>query len=328
LPLKEKFGIPLVVTLHNYGLICPVLTLTKDGEQCQSILTNKCVSCGRKVYGAKSLLVYLFLRLNKSRLKQVDKFVAISNYQRSVYSKYLGLNETDIAVIPNSIDSEKFSRSKYNSEKTRREFEKLGVDRGTNKIIHISALSGVKLSSITGIINATPKIIKKFPRTQVLIVGNGKYFDNVARLAGKVNQRLKKQAITMAGFVKCDDMPKIMSLADIVIGVGRVALEAMACEKPVIIAGTSVGPFGGNYGGIVTKSNVDELRAHNFSGRNSFEKTTPDKIAEDCIRLLEDREYRLSLGSFGREYVKQEHNIRKAVQKVEAVYLDVIKGSK
>lgn len=331
LPLREKFGIPIVVTLHNYGLMCPIMTLTKDGEQCQSVLTNKCVSCGARAQlsAAKSLLVYLFLRLNKSRLKQVDKFVAISPYQRRVYSKYLGLNETDIAVIPNSVDVQKFSSTKYNSENTRREFEKkLGVHHDTNKIIHISRLAHEKLNSIEGIVNATPKIAKKFPHTQVLIVGNGEYFDRVARLARKVNQRLKKQAIIMTGSVKDDDMPKIMSLADIVIGVGRVALEAMACGKPVVIAGTLVGPFGGNYAGIVTKSNVDELRAHNFSGRNSFEKTTPDKIVEDCIGLLEDAEYRLSLGSFGREYVEQEHDIRIVVRKVEAVYLDVIRGNK
>jgi glycosyltransferase involved in cell wall biosynthesis len=328
LALRKEFGIPLVVTLHSYGLICPVMTLTKDGEQCQSVLTSKCVGCGREVYGAKSLLVYSLLKLNRSRLKHVDRFVAISDYQRSVYSKHLGFKETDIVVIPNSIDFERFSQSEDDSEKTRREFEKLGVDHDSYKIIHISAVSRAKLSSIVGIIYATPKIIEKFPFTQVLIVGNGGYFDKVASLVRKVNQKLEKQAIIMTGFVKNDDMPKTMSLADIVVGVGRVALEAMACGKPVVIAGTSVGPFGGNYGGIVTKSNVDELRAHNFSGRNSAVRTTPDKIAEDCMKLLENREYRLSVGKFGKHYVEKEHNLEKEVRRVEAMYLDVIGGSK
>jgi len=328
LPLKEKLGIPVVVTLHNYGLLCPVLTLTKDGKQCQHVLTNKCVRCGVRVYGGKSFPVYLFLRLNKSRLKRVDKFIAISQYQKSVFARETGLNETGIVVIPNSVDCEKFSLSKSANEKTKRELDKLGLNHCANRIVHISSLNANKLSSIKGIINAAPKIVEKFPHTQILIVGDGGLFNDVARLARRVNQRLRKQVIIMTGFVKNDDMPKIMSFADIVIGVGRGALEAMACGKPVVIAGTSIGPFGGNYGGVVTKCNVNELSAHNFSGRNSFEKTTPEKIAQDCMGLLEDEEYRSSLGIFGRKYVEQEHDIRKAVQKLEDVYNDVTTRSK
>ncbi len=328
LPLKEKLGIPVVVTLHNYGLLCPVLTLTKNEKQCQNILTNNCIGCGARVYGKKSFLVYLFLKLNKSRLKQVDKFIAINQYQKNVFTKQTGLDESDVVVIPNSIDCEKFSLIKLADERTKRELEKLGLDFRANKIVHIGSLNANKLSSIEGIISATPKIIDKFPHTQVLIVGDGERFNYVAELAERVNQQLRKQVVIMIGYVKNDDMPKMMGVADIVIGVGRVALEAMACGKPVIIAGTSIGPLGGNYAGIAGKSNLYELAAHNFSGRNSSEKTTSEKLAEDCIALLEDEEYRSSSSIFGMKYVEREHDIRKAIRKLEDVYHEVIMRNK
>lgn len=318
--LKERLGIPVVVTLHNFGLICPILTLTRDKKQCQNVLTSKCAGCGARVYGKKSFLVYLLLKLNKSKLKQVDKFIAINEYQKVVFTKQTGLNEKDIVVIPNSIDCEKFSLTKLADERIKKELEKLGFDFHASKIAHIGSLNANKMSSIEGIINATPKIVEKFPHTQVLIVGGGEGFSQVAELAKRANQELGRQVVIMTGFVKNDDMPKMIGVADIVIGVGRAALEAMACGKPVIVAGTSIGPFGGNYGGIAGQSNVCELAAHNFSGRNSTEKTMPEKMAEDCIRLLEDEEYRLSLSIFGREYVQREHDIRKAIRRLEEVY--------
>jgi hypothetical protein len=46
------------------------------------------------------------------------------------------------------------------------------------------------------------------------------------------------------------------------------------------------------------------------------------------MKLLEDREYRLSVGNFGKDYVEKEHNMEKEVRRVEAMYLDVIGGSK
>jgi hypothetical protein len=102
----------------------------------------------------------------------------------------------------------------------------------------------------------------------------------------------------------------------------------MACKKAVIVAGTSIGPFGGNYGGIIRESNVNELSVHNFSGRNSVKKTTAEKMAQDCLCLLENKKYRSSLGFFGQKFVKQEHDISKAIQKLENVYQDVIERGK
>jgi glycosyltransferase involved in cell wall biosynthesis len=94
----------------------------------------------------------------------------------------------------------------------------------------------------------------------------------------------------------------------------------MACAKPVVIAGDTVGPFGGNFGGIVTPNNVNALRSHNFTGRNSTERTTAPKIAEACIRLLGDQESSRCLGDFGRKYVEREHDIEKKAKDIVRLY--------
>ena len=229
-----------------------------------------------------------------------------------------------ISGIPNSIDCQKFSLTKYDNLKKRDELKKTGFNSDAKVVAHVSSLNANKLSSLEGILDAAPKIVEAVPSAQILIVGDGGLFEKVAERANSINQRQGKKLFILLGFVKNDDMPKIIGLVDIVIGVGRVALEAMACKKPVIVAGTSIGPYGGNYGGIVRESNVIELSAHNFSGRNSFEKTTATRMARDCIRLLEDQECMFALGIFGRKYVEQEHDINKTIQKLEGVYQEVI----
>jgi glycosyltransferase involved in cell wall biosynthesis len=324
LPLRKKMGIPIVVTLHNFGLLCPILTLTRGDNFCQDVLTSKCISCGTRVYGRKSFLVYLLLRLSKSKLKQIDKFIAISPHQSKVFVEQAGLDKRKSVVIPNSVDTAQFSSVKHLNEKTKMELEKLGVDQSAVKIVHVSSLNSNKVSSIEAIVNSAPIIVERFPHVQILIVGDGPLLKHVTELAEKANQQLGKRVVVMTGFVKNDEMPAMMSISDIVVGVGRVAVEAMACGKPVIIAGTSVGPFGGNYGGIVTQYNVNELSDHNFSGRNSREKVTPEKIAKDCIRLLEDGNYRLAVGISGREYVERNRDTNEVVQRVEEVYRDTI----
>ena len=159
------------------------------------------------------------------------------------------------------------------------------------------------------------------------MVGDGPLIDYVKQLAKNINERLGKSVIVITGFVKNNEMPRIVMYADIIVGVGRVALEGMACGKPVVIAGTSVGPYGGNYGGIVTELTVDELSTHNFSGRNSHDTTSPEKIANDCIQLLNDERYRSILGRFGREYVERQHDMKEVIQKVDETYHSVILGS-
>lgn len=102
LPLKKNLKVPIVTTLHDYGLICPKTTLLKDGSVCDKPFTSKCLACGRDHYGAlKSFTIYFATKLNKRLLTSVDKFIAVSSFVKQVHLKYLGLGDDVITVIPN-----------------------------------------------------------------------------------------------------------------------------------------------------------------------------------------------------------------------------------
>lgn len=321
LPVKKKFNIPLVVTLHNYCFFCPSFMLRKN---CKIPLTKNCIRCAKWQYGfLKSFLVYFALKNNFSKLKYVDKFIAINPFKKRVFLKYLCLKKEDIVIIPNPINIETFSPYIDMNDKRRYE-KKFGINPDMDKIVYAGTLRPSKFDAFVSTINAVPEIVEKFPNTIMLLVGEGEFLNYVKDISKRINQRLNRTAIIPTGGMRSEEMPIILNLADIVIGVGRVALEAMACAKPVIIAGSIVGLSGGNYGGLVTPNNVNELWTHNFSGRNSLERTSPENIAQECLRLLADEKYRASIGKFARTYIRK-YDVRKIAKQVETVYYDVIR---
>jgi glycosyltransferase involved in cell wall biosynthesis len=86
LPLKNKYDIPLVVTLHAYWAICPTSNLRRGNVLCDRPLSKDCISCSRGSYGvAKCLAVYLATKLNMSKLKLVDKFIAVKMSTQNIW---------------------------------------------------------------------------------------------------------------------------------------------------------------------------------------------------------------------------------------------------
>ena len=94
-------GVPVVYTVHDYGLICQLRTLQRyDGASCSGPRGNPCVRCGAASTGwARSLLVAPATTLGRRRLR-VDAFIAVSTTVRRAVRPYL---DGPIEVIPNFV---------------------------------------------------------------------------------------------------------------------------------------------------------------------------------------------------------------------------------
>jgi len=236
---------------------------------------------------------------------RIKKIIAVSQETRQYLISNCGVNEKKIVVIPNGVDLEVFRPSVHKKDLKR------------NEILYVSGI--YHFSSVISLISATPQIAQRVSNIKVIIVGRGHKLDEVTKLAKKINDQLGNETIVVAGTQSKDVMPRIMSSADVVIALGRAALEAMACGKPVIIAGRT------GFGGIVTRNNINQLKTYNFSGRNSSERTTSTRMAESVLKLLTSKKHRESLGFFGREMVEREFDIRKIAGQIENVYLSAVR---
>lgn len=115
LPLKSKFNIPVVATVHHYGFICPRQDLFFKGrEVCSQPFTHACYACCAEQYGlTKSVIASTYVKKNRRQLLEIDKFLAVSSFVRDVHIRYLNIPSGRISVIPNFCDAAPEEGSDY-----------------------------------------------------------------------------------------------------------------------------------------------------------------------------------------------------------------------
>lgn len=222
-----------------------------------------------------------------------------------------------IIVIPNGIDLEQFNPKNVDSFPVERE---LGLKGEDLKIIYISRLMGARGEIALRLIEAMPEIARVFPAVNLVIVGEGDKYEIIKQQAAEYNLKSQQNKVIVTGARL--DTPVFMNMADVAVGVGRVALEAMAMEKPVIIAGEA------GFMGILGPENFKMAMKHNFSGRGANKKTDAQNIAEAIKTLLMDAELRKKLGAFGRQEVARYFSIETMTDEVLKVYHQVIEEDK
>lgn len=108
----KKAGVPVVMTVHNFRLICPTGLFMRDGGPCEECLVRGnewgCVkhNCEQSLlksvgYAARNAVA----RLRRHYLECVDSFACITDFQRRKLVE-AGYPAEKIVVIPNSMDAE------------------------------------------------------------------------------------------------------------------------------------------------------------------------------------------------------------------------------
>jgi glycosyltransferase involved in cell wall biosynthesis len=240
------------------------------------------------------------------------RVIAVSEDVRTHLINNFRVSPNKIFVIPNGIDLEKFN-PQVDSAPVEKQ---LGFGPDHMRIVYISRLMGARGEIALRLIEALPDIEGEFPGIKLAVVGEGDKFDEICRQADQYNARRDDQGVVVTGARL--DTPVLMKMADVAVGVGRVALEAMAMEKPVIIAGEA------GFMGVLTPENFERARRHNFSGRGSDRRTDAKNMAEAVKHLLRNQDLRRELGAFGRGAVSQNFSIEIMTDEILKVYHQVI----
>jgi glycosyltransferase involved in cell wall biosynthesis len=291
IPLKKRFNIPIVTTLHDYGLICPKRTLMKTGYAlCDEPYTSKCVSCGKTVYGPlKSLLAYQSVKLNKNKLKLVDMFIAVSSFVKEVYSKHLSLSDKEIVMIPNFCNKDEIKSS--NELKEAVKFPK-------DFILFVGRLSPIK--GVDVLIEACKRTKLK---TNLVLIGAGEDY----HCKDTKNITIIKNApheIVMEACRKC----KFMVIPSLGLeACPTVALEAMSFRKAIIA------------------SNVGGLKEIIIDGQTGFLVPPGDskRLARTIDQLLQNPILTEKLGEKGFRRFLQNYDSKVVVPRIERIYANL-----
>jgi lipopolysaccharide heptosyltransferase II len=190
--------------------------------------------------------------------------------------------------------------------------QELGLLPGAPRVVHVSRFSHSKAPVALAAIEAMEALQRSVPGVELVVVGQGPEERAVAVAAERTNVRLGRKAVFALG--GRGDIPRILSLGDAVIGTASVALEAMACGKPVVAAGK------GGYFGIVRPGNLDEADTSCFADHVEVGEVTPGALEKDLAALLSDPGQARALGEFGRAEAETRYSVSRLTRDVEALY--------
>lgn len=205
-----------------------------------------------------------------------------------------------ITVVPNFVDCNVYNRSADPSLRGR------FAEPDESVLIHISNFRPLK--RIDDVIAIFAKVRQRC-RSKLLMVGDGPERPKAEWLAA--NLGISGDVLFLG---KQNDMAQLLSMADILLfpseneSFGLVALEAMACEVPVIAS---------NVGGI------PEVVEHGSDGF-LFNVGDVEGMAAASIELLENPGRRIEMGQQARQHARHDFCASKIVKRYEEIYRQTI----
>jgi glycosyltransferase involved in cell wall biosynthesis len=211
-----------------------------------------------------------------------------------------------IKIIPNGINTSKFRKN----EKDEDLIESLELTSDAIRIMVVSRMDG-KLGQIAIDLVRNFKAIHSESTLELIVVGDGDRFE-------ELNAISKSSSVKVLG--KRSDIHKIINLSDIVVAVSRSALEAMASERLVVLAG------GEGYLGFFDENILKDAYSDNFTGRNCNTNYSIELLIKDIEKAISklDSQAGSDLGEFSREIILKNYSLDKTVLETIDIYERII----
>ena len=213
------------------------------------------------------------------------------------------------AIVYNGVDT-----ATWKPSSDRANFLKADLGLGDDAVLvgHIGQL--IPWKNHTDLIRVAERVVPSFKNVHFAVIGDdlfGEYAEYILQLQEDIRARRMEQHIHFIGYLK--DIKKYMSCLDIVLHTavnepfGRVIIEGMALEKPVV-AYDSGGP--------------GEIIAHQVTGLLAEQNV--EALASDLLTLVKDAERRRTFGKAGRQRVEQKFSLEAHTGRIESI-LDALK---
>lgn len=192
--------------------------------------------------------------------KYAYKIIAITQEVKDYTVKRYNLQEDKCIVIPNSINFDDF--------KAKRKVQKI------EKVVLVSRLDSEKETSIINGIKLYQELRKFIKNIQLKVIGDG----NIRK---KVEQTVTGESdITFVGATT--NVKKYLEDADLVIGIDRCIIEAIAMQRIAVVSGYEY------MGKVIKKECIEKAINENFCGK-SLGPTDINKLANEIAGLNKEK---------------------------------------
>ncbi len=231
-----------------------------------------------------------------------ERTVAVSDDIKQYLIDDYGVCTDNISVTINGINTETFSPD-IDPSSVMKEFD-LAKDK--RRIVLVSRMDTDRSEAAIQLADIAPRLYEAYPDVEILLVGDGNDFGRLRESAECANRTVGKEIVKTTG--ARTDINRLIAAGEIFIGVSRAALEAMAMEKPVIVAGNQ------GYLGIFTEDKLALAYDSNFCCRGC-PMTDRDTLCADVLRLLSMSDSdRALLGKTGRDTIMKYYSVSRMAQ--------------
>lgn len=242
IPILKKYNVKIVLTLHDYKVVCPNYVALNQGNLCHSCEENYFWNlCIKNCHGTRSFGFLLFLEAFYHKFQKsydaIDYFISPSKFLANICKSRIPSEK--IIVIPNGIDLNKYHPN-YSDNKYGLYFGRLSQEKGVRTLL-----------------KAHKRMNTSYP---LKIAGSGHLFDKLSTKYPKVQ---------FVGYQNAKNLHSLISKSSYVIvpsewfeNFSMTVLEAMALGKPIIgscIGGIPEQVEDGENGFLFKMGNVDEL---------------------------------------------------------------------
>ncbi|MCX6275882.1 MAG: N-acetyl-alpha-D-glucosaminyl L-malate synthase BshA [Bacteroidetes bacterium] len=232
-------------------------------------------------------------------INQSDAVTSVSKSLSDETYSFFKINRK-IEVIPNFIDLTRFSKQR------KEHFRKAIAPENEKLIVHASNFRAVK--RVGDVVKVFSKIVEKIP-SKLILIGDGPERVNIEREC-----RESKFCDQIRFLGKQEAVEEILSVCDLFVlpseteSFGLAALEAMACQVPVITTNTGGSPELNVQGITGFMSNVGDV----------------DDMAKNAIFILEDEDRLKKFKKHALEHART-YDIKFIMPRYEKVYEEVLK---
>ena len=215
-----------------------------------------------------------------------EKIVAITESAKEENMKHYNIKDDGkYIVINNSIKFDRMLKQNNN------------IPHNITNFLIVSRFGNEKLTSIRNAIKIFKEYNRKHKESKLTLVGGGEYENEVKKELEDI-----KEYTNFLG--ARNNVLDIMLDNDIVIGLDRCILEAIATKRIAVISGYE------NITEIVTKDNIEVASGENFSGRGLKEKTV-NEIVQELEQLRSKQIEEIVSTNF--EYIYKNFNCEKNI---------------
>ncbi|MCD4780914.1 MAG: glycosyltransferase family 4 protein [Candidatus Omnitrophica bacterium] len=263
---------------------------------------------GHIYYGYfNAFLTRIFIFIEQLTAGLTDKIITLTNLGTKEHLDFKIAPADKFVTIYSGIHIPDYQASKQGKQKVREKFQ---LKPGHMIIGSVARLDPIKGNDI--LLEAFFRLQQEFPDCYLLLVGSG---SQQPMLEERCKEWRIQDRVIFCGYQK--NVADLINAMDIFVlasrneGMGRVLLEAMACQKPIVASRT---------GGI------PELIDDNKNGI-LVTPQQPEELYSALSQLLRQPDLRRQLGRTGFQRVNEKFSIEKMVSDIDGLYKKLLNST-